>query len=335
MADAPVSGAASMLTVGLEAAATYGTVSGAVVGDTMIAFGHNQKITVERNMNTTPVYGLGSPYASKTYSGLFEGKLTVDFIMASTYFMELVMGKCEDGGSAPYTHTYADNTGYTATSCSIENGIDLGTNDSVFVYLGCVVDTCEIVARVGEPVDVTLNFMYAEETKATSGLDATPAVDAEEPLVFSEGSVEIPSGATLARVQSFSMRIVKNAQLIPGLGDRCPSKAIWKSMLFEFDMDISYENADMIEDLYGQATGPLTGTNPDGEASLVLTFTNSGATSATRSLVLTMQETFITSDSLPQNVAEHMVQTVHGFCIGAPTRIIGSDNTGTSPLVAT
>lgn len=331
MADFPVSGAASAITVGLET--TYGSESGAVAGDTMIAFGNDQKLTAERNMNTNPVYGLGSPYASKAYSGIFEGRLRVEFVLASTYFMELVMGKCSDAGSTPYTHTYADNTGYTATSCSIENGINLDT-DSVFVYLGCVVDSCEIVGRINEPVRVTLNFLYANETKATSGLDASPDTDTEEVMVFSEGSLQIPSGTTIARVQSFTLRIVKNAQLIYGLGSRIASKAIWRNMIFEWDAEISYENADMIEDLYGQATGPLTATNPSGEASLILTFANGESGSDDRSLTITLDDTFVRSDTLPQNVAEHMVQTVNGFCINAPTSIVGEDNTATSPLVS-
>lgn len=333
MADFPVSGAAAHITVGLETTA-YGTVSGAIAGDTMIAFGHGQNIVVDRNMNTNPVHGLGSPYASKVTSGIFEGRLSINFILASTYFMELVMGKCTDADDPTYgySHTYADNTGYTATSFTVANGINLDT-DSVFAYLGCVVDVCELVMRVGEPVSVTLTVPYAEETKATSGLDATPAVDAETPMVFSEGSLDIPSGTTLARVQAITLRAVKNAELIPGLGDRCPSKAIWKDMIFQFDMEISYENADMIEDLYGQATGPLTATIPAGEASLVLTISNGGATTARRSLTITLSTTFITSDTLPQRIGEHMVQTCRGFCIGAPTSIVGIDNTATSPLV--
>jgi hypothetical protein len=297
----------------------------------MIAFGHDQKITVDRNMNNTPVFGLGNPYASSAYAGLFEGKLTISFMLASTYFMELVMGTCADNGTAPTTHTYADNTGYVATSFTVANGMNLDT-DSVYAYLGCVVDSGEISARVGEAVNVTLNCPYAEETLASTGIDATPAVDAETPLVFSEASIQYPSGTTLARVQSFTMRFNKNAELVWGLGDRCASKAIWKQMAVEFDMEISYENSSLVQDIYGQSTGPLTATNPAGHLTLIVTLTNSGSTSATRSLVITMGVTHIASDSLPENVGEHMVQTVHGFCLNAPTSIVGSDATTPSPL---
>ena len=326
MVDFPVGGSAAYMQVGKEA--TY-----AAVATTNVAFGHNQKVTVDRNINSTPVYGLGSPYASANFAGLFEGKLTITFDLASTYWLELAMGTCTDvdDGSFGYSHTYADNTGYVATSFSLENGINLDT-DALFKYLGCVVDTFEMVSRIGEATHVTVNAPYANETLATTGLDTTPASDAEDLLIFSEGSVQLPSGTTLARVQSITLRGIKNAQLIPGLGSRIPSKAIWKTMIFEFDMELSFENDDMVVALYGQATGPLTATNPAAQASLILTWSNGAATTSRRSLTMTFGSTHIGSDSLPQAVEEHLVQSVKGYCIGAPTSIIGIDNTAANPL---
>jgi len=327
MADFPVTGAASYIQYDFEGATTYGTLA----TGTFKAFGHGQSITVDRSMNLRRIYGIGDPDASKVVAGLFEGRLRVDFILASTYFMKAVIGKVADTDNATYgyDHTYSDNTGHTATSISVENGVNLDT-DSLFKYLGCIVERCTIRGAVGEPVAVSLDLPYAEETKATSGLDATPAVDAEEPMVFSEGSLDLPSGTTLARVQSFELEIVRNPKLIAGLGDRCPSKAVWQARQWNFRMSISYENANLIEDLYGQATGPLTATNPAGEASLVLTFSNAGATTARRSLTITLTTTFITSDTLPQRIEEHLVHDVTGFCLDY-TSIVGIDNTAATP----
>lgn len=324
IADAPITGALSYIQVGDEETA-FGTLS----ASTVTALGHKQEITIDPTMNTEPIYGLGNPYAANSVSGIFEGRLTLNFVMGATYFLTFVMGLCTDVSATPDTHTYTDATGYAVRSFSVENGINLDT-DSLFKYLGCVVDTCEITGRVGGTIDVTMNVMYANETKATSGLDATPGVDSELPFVFSQASVQLPSGTTLARVQSFTFRIVKNAELIPGLGSRIASNAVWKESLFEFEMELSYENAAMIEDMYGQATGPLTTTNPAGEATMVFTITNSGAAAAERSLTFTMGKTFITGHTLPQRVGEHMVQSVRGYSI-TETSIVGVDETPSSP----
>ena len=325
MADYPITGSASYIQWDFET--TYGTFA----TGTFKAFGLGPSITPSRTMNMVRVYGLGDVDAKDTVAGVFEGRLTVEFILASTYFMKAVMGKVEDADDPTYghSHTYADNTGFTTTSISIENGINLDT-DSLFKYLGCVVDRCTIRGTIGEPVTVTLELVYAEETKATTGLDATPATEAEAPMVFSEGSVQLPSGTTLARVQSFELEIVRNAKLIAGLGDRCPSASVWGIREWNFTMDISYENASLVEDMYGQATGPLTATNPAGEASLVLAFSNGAATTARRSLIFTMATTHIVSDELPQKIEEHMVHSVTGWCEDY-TSIIGIDNTATTP----
>lgn len=284
-------------------------------------------------MNETPVYGLGSPYASKTYAGLFEGKLTVNFDMASTYFWELIMGACTDADDPTYgySHTYIDNTGYAISSFSVEDGSDLD-EDIVMKYLGCVVDNMEMTFKVGEATGVTLNCIYANELKANAGIDTTPAADTEELLIFSEGSVQFPSGTTLNRVQGGTLRAIKNAQLVWGLGSRIASKAIWKTMIFEMDIDMTLENDALIESFYGQATGPLTATNPAGVASLILTWSNAGATTARRSLTVTLGTTQIVSYSAPKKIGELTVITMKCFSIGVPTSIVGIDNTTTNPL---
>jgi hypothetical protein len=284
-------------------------------------------------MNETPVYGLGSPYASKTFAGLFEGKITCNFDLASTYFLELVMGSCTDADDVTYgySHTYVDNTGYAASSFTLEDGSDLD-QDVIQKYLGCVVDTCEMTMRVGESTPVVLNCLYACTLKSNAGIDTSPATDAEDLLIFSEGSMQMPSGTTLVRVQSVVLRILKNAQLVWGVGSRIASKAIWKQMIFEWDLDLAFENDDLLEQFYGQATGPLTGTNPAGAASLVLTWSNAGATTARRSLTVTLSTSQIVNVDIPKKVGELTVQRVRGFSIGAPTSIVGIDNTATNPL---
>jgi len=323
MADFPISGAQNYIQVGRET--TYGT--GVTCNQPL---GHNTSITPSENMNETPVYGLGSPYPSKVFAGLFEGKLTINFDLASTYFMRLVMGTVTDGGAEPFTHTYNDNTGYAVTSFTLEDGSDLD-QDVVSKYAGCAVDSCEMTCRVGEPTSVVLNCLYASTTKANTGLDTTPAADAEDLLIFSEGSWQFPSGTTIARVQSITLRILKNAQLIWGLGSRVATKAIWKQMIFEWDAEIAFENDAMLETLYGQTTGPLTATNPAGQASFVLTWTNGGATTALRSLVITLGTSQIVSMEIPKKVGELTIQRVKGFSI-SKTSAVGTDNTATNPL---
>lgn len=280
------------------------------------------------------IWGLGAPDAVKTVAGAFEGRVTVDFSLASSYWLKSVMGEVGSVGTDPTTHTYVDTDGdptakYKVASLSIENGVDLDT-DSVSKYLGCTFDRGTIRGSVNEPVAVSLDYTYADETLASIGIDATPAVDTEDVLVFSHGSVQLPSGTTLARVESFELEIVRNARLHRSIGDRVATAASWLAREWNFRMSLTYENSSLLQDFFGAADAPLNTGQPAGEASLVLTFTNGGAGDVERSLTITLTTTFVTAISRPQRVGEVLMQEVSGWSLGA-TSIIAVDSTAAVP----
>jgi len=324
MAEAPISGAAAYCQYGWEETA-FATESASLDK----AFGKDVKVTINPRMPYKRLYGLGSPEAVAAVALGYEGNLTIEFTLASSYFLKGVFGTVDDGGATPFTHTYDYNTGYTTTSMSIEVGFDLDT-DNVYKFLGCVVDSCVISGKVGEEVKVTLNIKYANETKATTGLDAEPAEDAETPMTFAQGSLEIPNATTIARVDSFTLTIARNAKMLYGLGSRIPSAAIWLNTAFDFSLKSTYENDDFIEDFYGQTTGPYTATTPAGNGSLELTITNSGAGALERSVVFLMTTTYFEAVSKKASSEEEVMQDIVGFCLGQ-TSVIGSDNTETTP----
>lgn len=325
MADASVTGAVSYIEFDWEGATTYGT---AATG-TFKAFGVEQSFTYDATMNSRRVYGLGAFDAVKNVSGIFAGRLTVDFTLASTYFMKAVMGRASDTAGAPDTHSYLDNANKTVTSMTINTGNNLDV-DSVFQHLGCVVDRCTLRGAVGEPGRVGLDILYGNETKSTSGLIASPAVDTHEPLIFAHGSLDIPSGTTIARVQSFELEIGRNARLLYGLGDRTAAAAVWLAREWNWTATVTYENAAFIEDMYGATGGPLTATEPAGEASLVLTFSNGASGDNLRSLVITLTTTFVSAVSKPERIEDLTIQEVTGHCLGLTT-IVGSDATAVTP----
>jgi len=324
--DIPVTGAMSYIQYGWES--TYGSASGTIDK----AFGHDVKITnIERDHGSIPIYALGSNDPSKAAAGKFAGSISVEFVMASTYFMRAVLGLETIGGAGPYTHTYAYNTGNVVTSITIEHGIDLDT-DNVYKYLGCVLRTCEIVCSINEPIKVRLIFDYANESLAAVGYDASPATDSEEPFSYSQASLEIPNGTVINRVQSFTLTINRNPTITYSLDDRRGQKAVWGETRWEWRMTVAEENDDLIADAYGQATGPLQKTLPSGEASLELTIQNSDTSPATdeRKLVFLMSTTHIGSDTMSVEVGSVIFHDFSGYCLGK-TSIIGTDNTTPTP----
>jgi len=325
MTDFPVSAANSYIQFGWEET-TYGTASASIDK----AFGHNQKITVTKNRNWNLNWGLGGFDAQTAVSAKFSGQAIVEFDMASSYFWKAVMGKANDSiDGDSKTHTYVDNTSNAMTSVTIEYGVDLDT-DNVYNLLGCVLNTCEITGRVGEAVHVRLTFDYAKETKATTGLDSSPATDAETILTYAEGTLEIPDTAILNRVEEFILTITRNPEIKYGMGSAIGTHAVWRNREWRFRFTMTYENDDMVEDFYGQAASPLSTTIPTGEASLQLTFTNGGASSALRKQIVTLTTTYLESLTERHDVKETLNQEIVGFSLGN-TSIVGYDDTITCP----
>ena len=321
--EAPVSGANSYVQYGWET--TFGTEAGTIDK----AFGHNQKITVTKNRNWSLNWGLGDFDAQTAVSGKFTGTVVVEFDLASSYFWKAVMGKVTDSTDGDSkTHTYSDNTSNAITSITIEYGVDLDT-DNVYKLLGCVLNTCELTAREGEAVHVRLTFDYADETKATSGLDASPATDSEAILTYAEGALEIPDGTAIARVNEFVLTVIRNPEIKFGLGSATGTHAVWRNREWRFRMSMTYENDDMVEDFYGGSTTPVD-TIPAGEASLELVFSNGGSGADLRKQEIQLTTTYLESLTERHNVKETLNQDIVGFCL-ANTTVVGYDSTTSTP----
>jgi len=323
MVEFPTSGANSYIQYDFET--TFGTLA----TGTFKAFGHNQRITVTKTRDWTLNWGLGDYDAQTATSAKFKGVAVVEFDLASSYFWKAVMGKVvDDVDGSSKTHTYSDNTGNAITSISIEYGVDLDT-DNVYKLLGCICRTCELTAREGEAVHIRLTFDYADEIKATSGLDATPATDAETILTYAEGTLEIPDGSAIARVSEFVLTINRNPEIKFGLGSATGTHAVWRNREWRFRMTMTYENDDMVEDFYGGSTVPID-TIPAGEASLELVFSNGEADAALRKQEIELTTTYIESLTERHNVKETLTQDIVGFSL-ADTLIVGYDATAATP----
>ena len=154
---------------------------------------------------------------------------------------------------------------------------------------------------LNELVKVSLELPYANETKdATYG---TPIYDTlADPMSFQYGSLQLPIGSTIARVQSVELSITRNVELVRGLGSRFATKAPAKNAEYSAKVNLTFENKDMLEAFYGAADAPAATVAE--MATLELKFDNGGATTASRILDLKFAGVQIDEHSLPQDVTE-------------------------------
>lgn len=267
---------------------------------------------------------LGARNAQKSPAKGYEGSFSLEFFpTGAAKWWKLVMGSVADAGAGPYTHTYAEAN--TIPSFSMENGIDLST-DSVMTLLGCKINTLTISAAVNEMVKAKADCLYANETEGTTL--SSQVNDTEEPFVFSEATLEVPSSTVLDRVQSFELTINNNPEGVRGLGSRYFSTAPVKNRVYDFKLRMTYESAVQLERFYGAATGPNA--TVAATASLVFKFTNGDTSPATdeRKHVVTLTNIFFDEFSLPQDPADLLYQEISGWALSGSVVVTNNTNLG-------
>jgi hypothetical protein len=288
-------------------------------------FGEGVKIsTQDIKRNFQRIYGLGGRSATALTEGRYEGALSVDFELASPWWLYGVMGTWSSSGVGPYTHTFGEAN--VPPSCSIEADIDLAT-DAVIHYLGCICNEARISFQEGAPAHVSLSFVYATETKATSTLVAQTA---ETEATFNMGycSIEVPDATAIADVRKAELTITNNAALHWGLGSVLPSQFTMGQREYSVSVENFYDVAATFqESIYGQATGPTTlGSDI---ATVEMRATNSGATTSERTYSFMMSNAVVNTHSLPRDVNEPIYETIE--IIPQTLSVVVTNNTLTMP----
>jgi hypothetical protein len=319
MAQNQVAGWAGYVNYGYEATYGAGAVSARV-------FGHGTKCSFTRKNNMERIHSLGYRNAQTTTALKYEGSASVEFIMSNASFFRAVLGSVADGGVGPYTHTYSEAN--TPASFAIDTGTELGTNDEVTELKGCMVQTCTLTSSVGETIKVRLECPYQTETLATTGIGSQVA-ETFDVFNFAHGTLELPTGSTIADVQSFELTMNNNLEQIWGLGSRLLTGQVAK--IRQYDMRISAVFRDvstLLQKFYGDAAGPLTPNTPVAQATLKLTFSNGLLTTNLRSIVLTFANIYLNEDTLPKDVNEVIKEDVSGWGLSCSS-IVWSNNTAT------
>lgn len=299
------------------------TVSTGVIG------GHGLKITSqERNNNLQAVWGLGSRTQTVIIEKQFTGTMGIEFLMSNPWFLYPIMGAKADGGSGPssYTHTFTEAN--TLPSFKFQNSLNIdtaSTNDLNISMTGAVNTGASIKTSVGEAVSVTMDWVYANESIATSAFVAQTA-ETYQPYSFAHGVLELPNGSTIANVQSVDISIAQNADMIWGLGSRAGTAHVDKNRAYSIKTTAYFTDpATFLKLFYNGTTGTTPGAIAE-TATLQLTFTN-----GTQIVEFTFTGLKIDTESLPQSID---AATMEDISLQARTlTVICTDSTATYPAI--
>ena len=290
-------------------------------------FGLGVKLsTAERKNNLKELYGLGSRNASSFVDSKYEGSLSVEFEIANPWFLYAVLGATPSKeGGGPYTWTFAEAN--VPPSLTITNGINMST-DAVIAYLGCVCTDCKISCDNDGAAHATMNFVYAKETKATSGISSQVA-ETEAPFPFCYNTWDLGSSA-IASTQSVEISIENNAELIFGLGSRLGTGPVFKQRSYKVSLVNQFSDASVyLEKVYGAATGPAA-TQASSEVTTAHLILDNGLSSTSqRKYTFTFSGLKFDSDAIPQDLEELITESVEGMAKSCSVTVI--NNTAAMP----
>ncbi len=273
-------------------------------------FGNNVQIrSVDLKNNVKRLFNLGGRSAIARVAGKVEGALSIEFDINEPWFMKGVMGNITTSGSvtSAYWHTFTETT--LPPSLTIENGI----SGTVRKYLGCIINDCKITTAVGdEPAKCTLGLTFADES-LTSG-STTQILSSGGIFPFSYGSIQYPTGTTVANTESVELTITNNAALKWGLGSRKASRYDMRQRIYDVTTTNYFDDPSQYLRLaYGGPTlSAPTSTMVSGEAGITISL-NNGETSASAKKIWSFIFTNATIErhSLgTQNVETEQMETI-------------------------
>lgn len=232
----------------------------------------------DAQMDNDPVdlFDPGSREAAKRIGQMFSGTWGAEFVLSNPEFWKAVVADVStSGASPPYTHTFS---GEVPWPMRIVLPVEPTGNERILK--GCVVATCTIDVADNGTVNVSLNGAYAdeEETSPGTGSITSQVSSSDEPLMFADGSLTF-GGTTYSLVQSVTLTIENNVDLIPELGSSFAVDYSPKVRRTTIDWGKIVENDNLLTTAYGggSATSPQDRMDSDAEFSGDLTFDNGEA----------------------------------------------------------
>jgi len=305
------------------------------VAGTFKNLGHEFKLdSYTGKNNVAKLWGLNSNEPPAQVAGKFEGSFSGSFKLSDPWIFRALTGNAATtSGAGPYTHTFL-NTDATPTfsntipSMAFSIGNDLAT-DMVLVAGGTVLKSLTMDMKVGEPIDCKAEFDFATETKGTT-LD-TFVAPTDAPFTFAYATLEFPTATTITNaIQSLTLTITRNPELIWGLGSRAAADYVTKKAEYEIKANWTLSASTMREYMYG-TTGLTTPAAVMTEAAgLKITLDNGLATTANRKLVLEFEGALMNEHAISGSVEDKTTEDMT-FSIRKWKSCIATNNTSAAP----
>jgi len=250
---------------------------------------------------------------------LFDGALSVEFILSNPDFLPLVIATGD--GASPETF---DGTFPTSSTWVI--GDEVRDNEDVLLGVVCV--SCEITTETPGEARVSLDFAYANQETNTGGVGTDGPTDqptpSNPPLKSGDSASTLKVGGTAVEIiGTATLTIENNPDMLPDFGTNIPVDYSPK----ERAVDVSYTKVKQVSpavdeknDLYGGTT-TVKGNTPDRDA-VVIDFDNG-----------TEGIEFTTGPAIANSLAEDGLGDPDSDVELSPDRLASRDRANSTPAI--
>lgn len=235
-------------------------------------FGHDVTFP-EASFENDPVelFDPGSREAAERIARAFSGTWGVEFTLANPWFWKAVVAEASTSGSGPYTHDFDGEIPW-----SMRIVLPVEATDRERILKGCVVASCTVETSDNGTVTVSLDGAYADEEETDPDDIESQVSESFDPLMYADGTLTF-DGSTYSLVQSVSVSIENNIDMVPELGSRTSADYSPKVRRTTVEFDKIVEDDDNLIEAYGGGSLPASPSDRiDGgdEVSGDLTFSN-------------------------------------------------------------
>jgi len=256
---------------------------------TTILFGKEVKATgLEFKNNQMPLGQLYTPEIESFAYGKNEGKVSMEYVLSNPWFLESIFGTDAVTGTTLFSHTWKsdpavgeDPTIRDINSMELNIGYDVNS-DFIRTPVGAICSTASFKMAINEPIKVTQEIMWGEETNTETFVAPTGVpLAGEVPYTFVNAVITNPiTGSTLATIQLFDLNINTNAELLFELGTALSVDAWRKILEMTGKVTITVKDSGFIKEVLNRA---------ESSNDMVVTISNNGAGDAERSITFTFE----------------------------------------------
>jgi hypothetical protein len=244
-----------------------GTFGGSATIDK--SFGHKASVSGwTLTTNRIKLGKLGQVEPSDFAYGTQSGSLSVGFVLADETSHELFKSIY---GAGTGSGTHASPIKYPATNAqgaasktfvgqtfSTEIGFTGETDTMVRTAKGCILNTLNISATMGDVVNCSADISYGIEA-ALSNTATTAASETSKPFTFAHGALKL-GGATVAEVQEVDITFSQNGDLLYELGSQQAVTGVKRTLDITGRFKASWKNDDAFANVVNQLATTATNT---------------------------------------------------------------------------